>query len=105
MLENTKYSLWNKGQGNINSHGDYVTTDVLTKNISVDFQPYNTELLLKNYGYNIEVTNRIFYEHFGIDSDIKVGSILKNTDDTQEYEVRKFIPWDTYTEIFVYKIK
>lgn len=105
MLSNTAYALWNKGIGTINSHGDYVPVDNFVKNISVDKQPYNKELLLKNYGYDIDVTNRLFYEYFGVDLDIKIGSILKNANDTEEYEIRKFITWDTYTEIFVYRTK
>ncbi|WP_010236277.1 hypothetical protein [Clostridium arbusti] len=105
MLKNTTYALWNKGQGSINSHGDYVTTDIFIKNIDLDKQPYNKELLLKTYGYDVDVTNRLFYEHYGVDEDIKINSILKTTDDTEEYEIRKFIRWDTYTEIFVYQIK
>lgn len=105
MLKNTTYTLCSKSNGSKNSHGDWITTDVEVKNIVVDKQPYNKELLLKNYGYGIEVTNRLFYEYFGVDEDIKINSILKTLDGTEEYEIRKFINWDTYTEIFVYQIK
>lgn len=105
MLKNTTYSLYSKSSGSKNFHGDWVTTDIEVKNIVVDKQPYNKELLLKNYGYDIEVTNRLFYEYFGIDPDIKINSILKTLDGTEEYEIEKFITWDIYTEIFVYQIK
>ncbi|AGK97630.1 hypothetical protein [Clostridium pasteurianum] len=105
MVTNCTYALWNKTGGSVNSHGDYVTTPTFIKNISGDLQPYSTAQLLKSYGETIEVNNVLFYNHFGIDTDIKIGTILKNSDDTQEYEIRKFIPWDTYTQIFVFRIK
>jgi hypothetical protein len=99
-------ALYGKTVGEKNSHGDWVTTDGFIKNILVDIQPYNTEMLKKNYGYDIEVSNRIFYDHFGIDTDIKINYILKTLEEVQkEYEIRKFIPWDTYMDIFVYRIK
>lgn len=78
------------------------TTPNLTyiKDIQVDLQPYSSELLLKNYGYNIEVNKRIFIDSF--DSNIKEGTILKYTDKygiEQSLEVKK-IPWDDgYMEV------
>lgn len=63
------------------------------KSIDVDIQPFSRRLLLKSYGYDLEVTKRIFME---VDQDVKIGTILKYTDSqnkTEEYEV-KAIPWD-----------
>lgn len=111
MITNTTYALYKKGVGTENSHGDWVTgNDIFVKNICVDKQPYNSELLLKNYGYTIDVTNRLLYEHFGLDTDIKINNLLKVMDvdgvtELEVYEIRKYIPWDIYTDIFVYKIK
>lgn len=109
MQTNTTYKLYGKGTGSKNSHGDWVTTDTYIKDILVDKQPYNSELLLKTYGYKLDVTNRLFYPFFGVDSDIKEKCLLKilNDDGTDKeiYEIRKSIIWDTYTDIFVQKIK
>lgn len=81
-----------------------VNEDNWIKDIDVDLQPYNTALLLKNYGYNIEVTNRIFYE----DTDISIGNRLKDIDPEGNvkhiYQVQKIITWDTYQEIFTLEV-
>lgn len=101
MVINATYGLYSYGTGTKNSHGDWITTPNFIKNIDVDRQPYNRALLLKQYGYDVDVTDRLFYEYDGIDTDIKINSILKD-ENNNEYEVRKFIPWDDYMEIFVY---
>lgn len=101
MVINSTYTLYSYGIGTKNSHGDWVANLVEIKKIDVDRQPYNKELLLKQYGYDVDVTDRLMYEHFGPDDDIKINSILKDTSDN-EYEVRKIIQWDSYTDIFVY---
>lgn len=99
MIKNTNVSIYNKvltpdGYGGNNEALTYV------KDICVDIQPYNTALLLKNYGYNIEVNKRVFIDHF--DRDIKIGTILKYTDkygNTLNLEI-KTIPWDDgYMEV------
>lgn len=103
MLKNTTYALWKKTEGYTNEYGDWVNGSEYVKDVVVDKQPYNKELLLRNYGYNIEVTDRLFYEKFGGDTDIQINYILKNG--TEEYEIRQIITWDTYVDIFVYRIK
>lgn len=63
------------------------------KNIDCDIQSYSKELLLKQYGYNIEVNKRIFMD---FDPNIKIGTILYYTNSQnviEKYEV-KAIPWD-----------
>ena len=81
-----------------------VNQDNYIRDIDVDLQTYNTALLLKNYGYNIEVTNRIFYE----DTDIIIGNRLKDIDSSGNvkhiYQVQKVITWDTYQEIFTLEV-
>jgi hypothetical protein len=72
------------------------------KDIYGDLQPYSTELLLKDYGYNIEVTKRLFSD---LETDIKIGTILKHSNKqniVESYEVRKIIPWDNYMEVMIY---
>lgn len=89
------------------SDGHHGTVQKLTymKDISVDIQPYSTALLLKTYGYNIEVNKRIYLDCF--DSNIKIGTILKYTDkyeNSVSLEV-KAIPWDDgYMEVMALEI-
>lgn len=99
MLNNFIVSLYNK-TGQKDENGAYVGTSAYVKDIDVDIQPYSTQLLLNQYGYEIKVNKRIFIDH--CDSDVKIGSILKYTDinnKTTSYEV-KVIPWDDgYMEV------
>lgn len=94
MLENFTVGLYVKTEGHNTGTGWVPGTDERVKDIDCDIQPYSQELLLKNYGYNIEVNKRIFIE--GFEPDIKIGSILKYLNKqgvTEVYEV-KSIPWD-----------
>lgn len=63
------------------------------KDIDCDMQSYNKELLIKQYGINIEVNKKFFMD---FDSNIKLGTILRYENFQKEietYEV-KVIPWD-----------
>ena len=101
MLKGFSVAVWNHGTGT-KVNGIYIPgTLAKVKDIDCDIQPYSKALLLKNYGYDIEVNKRIYIDHF--DSDIKIGAILKYTD---KYNVNislevKAIPWDDgYMEVF-----
>ena len=101
MLKGFSVAVWNHAAGT-KVNGIYIPgTLAKVKDIDVDLQPYSKALLLKNYGYDIEVNKRIYIDHF--DSDIKIGTILKYTD---KYNVNislevKAIPWDdTWMEVF-----
>ena len=94
MLANNLIEVWNKAPG-IKINGVYVP-GVLghVKDIDVDIQPYSKALLLKAYGYDIEVNKRCYVDYF--DKDIRIGTILKYTDKHDKeinLEVR-VIPWD-----------
>lgn len=99
MIKNKTVSIYN----NIpipDGYGGQLSNPTYIKDIDIDIQPYNSALLLKNYGYNIEVNKRIYIDYF--DSDIKIGTILKYKDkygvDTS-VEI-KAIPWDDgYMEV------
>lgn len=54
-------------------------------------QAFSSELLLKNYGYNIEVTKGFFINDI---ANIKIDTILKFG--AENYEVKKIIPWDYF---------
>lgn len=105
MITNIALGVYIKANGHQDSHGSWITESTYLYDIDVDLQPYSTQLLIKQYGYDIEVTNRIFYE--GNDSNIIIGTLLKEKISdmiTQTYEVKQIIPWDTYMEIMLYKL-
>lgn len=98
MFYNKTLGLYNILEGYQDDFGSWIEgSEQHIKDINVDLQPYSTELLLKSYGYNVEVTNRVFCN---LDEDIKIGSTLK--DDTHSYEIRKIIEWDDYMEVMIY---
>lgn len=103
MFCNSKVGVWNNAPST--KVGGITIPGILEhiKDIDVDIQPYSTALLLKTYGYNIEVNKRIYISNF--DKDIKIGTILKYKDKYDKnisLEVRS-IPWDDgYMEAMAY---
>ncbi|MBU3098382.1 MULTISPECIES: hypothetical protein [Clostridium] len=100
MLKNNTVGIWNKGPST--KVNGITIPGVLgwVKDIDVDIQPYSKALLLKNYGYDIEVDKRVYVDYF--DSNINIGTILKYTDKYgKEINLSvKVIPWDDeYMEI------
>jgi len=64
------------------------------KDVDCDMQSYSKELLIKQYGLNIEVNKRFFIDY---DQNIKIGTIfsyLNSQNEVEKYEV-KAIPWDS----------
>lgn len=106
MLMTAQVGVYIKENGHKDSHGSWVEDENFVKNIDCDIQPYSTQLLLNQYGYNIEVNRRIFIDHY--DSDIQIGTILKYVNpqgNIENYEV-KVIPWDDgYMEVAVYGVQ
>jgi len=100
MLADFKVGVWNKGPS---TKVDGITIPgalALVETIDVDIQPYSKELLMKTYGYNIEVNKRIYIDYF--DKDVEVGTIFKYTDkyDKEISLEVKAIPWDDgYMEV------
>lgn len=98
MFKNYTVEIWNKAASTkING---ITIPGVLTfvKNVDCDIQPYSTALLLKTYGYNIEVNKRIFMD---FDTDVKIGTVFYYTNPqgiVEKYEVKTVIQWD-YLEV------
>jgi len=70
------------------------------KDIDCDIQPYSKALLMKTYGYDIEVDKRVYIDYF--DSIVNIGTILKYTDDYGKVINLsvKVIPWErSYMEV------
>lgn len=64
--------------------------------IDTDIQPYSKDKVQKEYGYDIECTNRMFCD---IDEDIKENMVVLYNGDT--YRVKKIIKWDDYFDIIL----
>jgi len=88
MLKNYSITLKNKGIGYIDNYGGYISGEETSKEIDVDMQPYSRELLLRKYGYDIQVSKLMICD---LDNDIKEGSIVVYKD--KNYIVKK-IPCD-----------
>lgn len=86
-------------------YGDPQETDQTVKdNINCDMQPYSTEKLQHDYGFNIDVTKRVFMD---IDNNIvdlveTQHKTLYLKDGNTVFEIRKIISWDTYMEVMCY---
>jgi len=95
MFYKFNVNIWNKTPSTkvngITIDGELEIVDT----IDCDIQNYSKNLLLSQYGYDIEVSKRIFMD---INSEIKIGTIIEYN--SKNYEVRKFIEWDDYLEVF-----
>lgn len=88
-------------------YGDPVEVkQVIKDNISCDMQPYSTEKLKKDYGYDIEVTKRVF-----MDLDNSIVDLIETQHKTlylkgnnTTYEIRKIVGWDSYMEVMCYGV-
>ncbi len=100
--------IYQNSTGTTDDYGNYVpgTQQTVKSNISCDMQPYSTEKLQKDYGFDIEITKRVFMD---IDNNIvdlveKQHKTLYLKDGTTAYEIRKIVPWDTYMEVMIYEL-
>lgn len=93
MLKKYEVDIYNK-QPSTKVNGITIQGELqFIKSIDCDIQPYSKALLMKSYGYDIEVTKRIFMD---VDLDVKIGTIFHYTNPqnvVEKYEV-KAIPWD-----------
>lgn len=96
MFYNKQVEIWNMGEGYKDSDGIYHEGGLdKTKTLMVDIQPYSTERLKKDYGYEIDVNRRIFCD---LDRDIKINTVIKYKGNSME--VKKYLDWDDYMEVF-----
>lgn len=98
MLKDYSVGVWNRGPSTKVNGITISGVLALTKTIDCDMQPYSTELFIRQYGYNIEVTKRFFIDDI---SEIKIGTILMYG--AEKHEVKKIIPWDVF-EVFTLEV-
>lgn len=88
MLKRDRVTLINTSEGTTDEYGGYVVGTETSETLMCNIQPFSRELLLKKYGFDIEVTKLMICS---VDNDIKEGSIIIYN--KKKYEVKK-IPWD-----------
>ena len=94
MFNNFTVGIWNRGPSTKVNGITIPGVLAWVRDADVDIQPYSQALLLKDYGYNIECTKRIFSD---FDTDIKIGTVLYYTNPQnilEKYEVKIIINWD-----------
>lgn len=102
MLYNNTLELWNMTEGHKGTNNIWVKgSEEPVKNIDCDIQPYSSDLLKKEYGYDEECTKRIFTD---LDMNIKMGSVLKDKIKNIDYLVNRIIEWDDYMELMCKEI-
>lgn len=100
--------IYQNGPSTTDDYRNYVpgTQQTVKDNINCDMQPYSTEKLQKDYGFDVEVTKRVF-----MDLDNSIINLVETQhktlylkDGNTAYEIRKIVPWDNYMEVMLYGI-
>lgn len=98
MFDDKKIDIIQKSDGYPDEMGTYHNgTENIVKTIFCDVQPYSKELSYREYGYNEEVTNRMFVDN--VIYKFKLGDTLKLED--VNYIVKKVLDWDGFQEVLV----
>jgi len=94
MLNNYRVGIYNR-LPNIKVNGITIPGVLAwVKDADVDIQPYSTALLLRSYGYNIEVNKRVFID---FDPVVQIGTVFYYTNPqnvVEKYEVKTLVNWD-----------
>jgi len=94
MFTDYKVGVWNRGPST--KVGGITIPGVLAwaRDVMCDIQPYSTALLLRTYGYNIEVNKRVFLDFY---PDVKIGTVFYYTNPQgvlEKYEIKTLVNWD-----------
>lgn len=74
-------------------------TESVLKTIQCDIQPYSSELLFREYGYQEQVTKRVFCD---LASDIRNGMTVIDANNNR-FKIMKIIEWDDYMDVMLYE--
>jgi|SRR5699024_4552803 len=97
MFYNKEIEIWTKEKFHKDDIGEIrYKPPKLVKILMVDVQPYSSEEALKDYGFTVECSKRIFMD---------IENVYINTHFIQyrnrEFEITKIIEWDDYLEVMV----
>lgn len=77
------------------NNGTFTTLDTLNDTVFlVDVQPYNMNLAVRDYGYQVECTKRIFMD---IIPEITESAVIRYKN--QFYKIQKVIDWEDYLDV------
>lgn len=97
MFYDKEIETWKKGETYKDDTGKIRSKpSELLKTTMVDVQPYFSEEALKDYGFTIECSKRIFMDI----EDININTnFIKYRD--KKYNIVKIIEWDNYLELMI----
>lgn len=98
MFYNKSLNLLTTTAGYLDDWGVYHEgEESVLKTIQCDIQPYSSELLYREYGYQEQVTKRVFCD---LDSDIKNGISVIDANNNR-FKIVKIIEWDDYMDVML----
>lgn len=98
MFDNKRVDIIQKSEGYSDEMGTWHDgIENVVKTIFCDVQPYSKELAYREYGYNEEVTNRMFVDNYIYE--FKLGDTVKFED--VNYIVKKVLNWDGFQEVLI----
>jgi len=103
MFYDKEIDILGLSQGYTDDDGIYHPGEVIvTTTIPCDVQPYSSDLLYRDYGYNEQVTKRVFCD---INSILKSGVYVSYKEpyesEATRYKIKRIIPWDDYMELML----
>lgn len=98
MFYNKTITIYNVEDGFTDDLGIYHEgEDLLLDSFDVDVQPYSSDLLYRQYGYQEQVTKRTFMD---VDDRIKLG--LKVVYNNKPYVIKQIVEWeDSHLELML----
>lgn len=97
MFYNKEIELLTQTEGYVDSKGIcHDGEDIVLKKIMADVQPYSSERLYREYGYNVKCVKRVF-----CDLDNKIVEGMKIKYQNNFYIINKIIEWDDYLDIMI----
>jgi len=88
------YTYTSAKDANGTNRKGWIKSTTVPNQFLVDVQPYSYEKAVRDYGYKVECTKRIFMD---IIPEAVESSAIKYRD--QFYKIQKIIDWDDYLEI------
>jgi len=98
MFYDQTLDLITTSNGYLDEWGTYHEgTESVLKTIDCDIQPYSGDLLYREYGYQEQVTKRVFCD---LDLDIKNGMTVTDAN-SKRFKIIKVIDWDDYLDVML----
>lgn len=97
MFYNKTIELLGFTEGYVDDNGIYIKgTETTLKTIECDVQPYSSQLLYQDYGYQEQCTKRVFLEP---DNDFMVGKKIRYNG--KLFKIVRVIEWDSYYQLML----